>query len=43
MTIAATVATALLAGVLFGLAMAGYYRYFARKHRLPDWSDYRGT
>ena len=43
MTVAATAGTSLLAGVLFDLAMAGYYRYFARKHRLPAWSDYRGA
>jgi Family of unknown function (DUF6404) len=30
--------TAAAAGVLFGLAMAAYYRYGARKHELPLWS-----
>ncbi|WP_374603102.1 DUF6404 family protein [Arenimonas sp.] len=42
MTIAATVAVALLAGVVFGVVMAGYYRHHAKKHRLPTWSTYRG-
>lgn len=31
--------TALAAGVLFGLCMASYYRYGARKHKLPEWSQ----
>jgi len=30
---------ALFAGVLFGLSMAAYYRYGARKHDLPAWSQ----
>ena len=30
------------AGLLFGLIMAGYFRYLARKHALPAWSEYRG-
>lgn len=29
-----------LAGLLFGLSMAGYYRYQAKKHDLPLWKDY---
>ena len=36
----AAVAVALFAGVLFGLCMAGYYRYGARKHRVPLWRDF---
>ena len=32
------VAGAVAAGVLFGLTMAAYYRYGARKHNLPPWS-----
>ena|SRR5258706_7190166 len=28
-----------LAGLLFGLFMASYYRYGARKHGLPKWKD----
>ena len=43
MTVAATAGVALLAGLFFGLAMAGYYRYHAKKHRLPDWPNYRGA
>ena len=35
--------SALAAGVLFGLIMAGIYRYLARKHGLPSWSEYRGA
>ena len=35
--------TALLAGVLFGLGMAGYYRYGARKHQIPLWRDFSGV
>jgi hypothetical protein len=27
------------AGVLSGVAMAGYFAYSARKHQLPDWSE----
>jgi len=30
---------AFLAGLYFGLVMAVYYRYSARKHSLPKWSD----
>ena len=36
-------ATALAAGVLFGLTMSGYFRHLARKHKLPVWSEYRGV
>ena len=35
-------ATALLGGVLFGISMAGYNRYRARKLRLPTWEQYPG-
>lgn len=35
--------TALCAGALFGLTMATYYRYLARKHRLPSWAHYSGA
>jgi len=35
-------AAALSAGALFGLCMAGYFRYLARKHNLPLWRDYAG-
>ena len=27
------------AGVLFGVATAGYFAYGARKHELPNWSE----
>lgn len=33
---------ALVAGFLFGLSMATYFRYLARKHNLPSWADYSG-
>jgi hypothetical protein len=33
-------AAALFAGLLFGLGMAAYYRYGARKHRIPLWRDF---
>jgi len=32
----------LLAGVMFGLLMATYLRYTAKKHNLPSWSEYTG-
>lgn len=32
----------LLAGVLFGLSMAVYFRHVSRKHRLPRWTEYTG-
>ena len=32
----------LLAGATFGLFMAAYLRYIAKKHNLPSWSDYKG-
>jgi hypothetical protein len=31
---------AAVAGVLFGLVMAGYYRYSARRLKLPSWQKY---
>jgi hypothetical protein len=33
-------AAALFAGVFFGVCMAAYYRYGARKHRIPLWRDF---
>lgn len=36
-------AAALGAGVLFGLALAAYYRHQARKLALPAWPDYQGA
>jgi hypothetical protein len=35
----AALAAALFAGGMFGLSMALYYRYGARKHKLSDWSQ----
>ena len=31
-----------VAGLLFGLCMADYFRHLARKHHLPLWADYAG-
>lgn len=42
MPAAAMAASALVAGALFGLTMATYFRYLSRKHGLPKWSDYIG-
>lgn len=39
MPVAIAVVSALAAGILFGLMMAGYYRYGARKHQLPSWDE----
>ena len=33
-------AVALFAGLLFGLSMAAYYCYGARKHNIPLWKDF---
>ncbi len=32
--------SALLASTLFGLAMAGYYRYCQKKYKLPSWENF---
>jgi hypothetical protein len=32
----------LLAGILFGLAMAAHYRHIARQASLPSWFEYTG-
>jgi len=37
------VGLAIFTGSLFGLCMAGYYSYGARKHRIPLWRDFRPT
>jgi hypothetical protein len=42
MPVAAGVVTSLLAGLGFGLIMAAYYRWRARKLALPRWEDYPG-
>lgn len=36
---AGAVLASLAAGILFGLSMASYYRYGARKHKLPAWPE----
>ena len=36
-------AAAAFAGVLFGLCMAAYFRYLARKHNLPSWAAYTNS
>lgn len=43
MPAAAMAVSALGAGALFGLIMGTYWRYLARKHGLPKWSDYTGV
>jgi hypothetical protein len=37
---AAAGASAIFGGVFFGFWMAVYYRYGARKHRIPLWKDF---
>jgi membrane associated rhomboid family serine protease len=39
-SVSLVVGTAALAGLLFGLTMAGYYRGRARRLTLPRWEDY---
>ena len=36
----AVAAGALVSGLLFGLCMAAYFRFVARKHNLPLWAAY---
>ena len=43
MTFGSAVMLSLAAGAIFGLVMAGVYRYLARKHGLPAWAEYRGV
>jgi hypothetical protein len=40
---AVAVGSSLIAGVLFGLIMAAYYRWRASKLALPRWEDYPAT
>ena len=40
MPLAIVAIAALLAGALFGLMMAWYMRYSARKHAIPHWRDF---
>lgn len=37
MPVSVAVTGAIAAGVLFGVAMAGYYAYMRKKHGLTDW------
>ncbi|RUO31997.1 hypothetical protein CWE12_03125 [Aliidiomarina sedimenti] len=37
--VSAAIVTALVGGVFFGVFMAAYYRWSARKHQLSDWVD----
>jgi len=37
--VSGAIASALVAGVIFGLAMAAYYKSSARKHQLSNWVD----
>lgn len=39
----ALIAGSITAGVLFGVFMAAYFRYLARKHGLPLWAHYAGA
>lgn len=34
---------AIIAGVLFGLAMATYFRHIAVKHHLPSWRSFKAS
>jgi len=40
MTLGTMVGTSALAGMLFGLCMASYYRFGARRHKIPLWKDF---
>jgi hypothetical protein len=40
MPLAIAIAASLLAGALFGVTMAAYYRWRAKKLALPPWDDY---
>ena len=42
LSVIAAILVALLAGTMFGLIMAAYSRYTAKKHNLPPWSHYTG-
>ena len=39
----AALAAMVFAGTSFGLLMAAYLRFMARRHRLPAWADYTGA
>ena len=40
MTMGAASLAALGAGIVFGIAMASFYRYGSRKYKLPSWSQF---
>lgn len=41
-TLASAATTAGVAGVMFGLIMAGYYSWKSKQLKLPPWSEYTG-
>ncbi len=41
MSIAIALVWASVAGAFFGLALAGFYRWSARRHHLPNWEEYQ--
>jgi hypothetical protein len=43
MSLAVFLVAAIVAGVLFGATMAGYYSYGKRKHALPSWRELPGA
>ena len=43
MPVSTAIGAAALAGLLFGLCMASYYRYGQRRHQLPRWEDLAGA
>jgi hypothetical protein len=43
MSLGVMATSAILAGALFGFAMAAFYRYVARKHGLSPWAVYTGA
>ena len=42
MSLASAAITSIVAGLLFGLIMAGYFAYKSRQLNLPPWSEYTG-
>lgn len=43
MSLAAMLRSALVAGAFFGLAMASYYRYGFKKHKLTPWHEIKNA
>lgn len=39
LSVSGAIVSSLVAGVIFGVAMAAYYKSSARKHQLSDWVD----